>query len=232
MPDKVDWDIVRPSLRKMSAGDLLAMLGRAWDLLPEDHHQAILGRWVPLERFREEAARLGTRTLHQKAIDFHRASVEGEYYEPFTVNSRNCTELSGGTEAWMDEALILFERATAASRAGELDEACAVFELLWDLFDRVDRVEDIIFFGDEHASWHVPVDYRAVLPAYFHALAATVTSTVFGARVLEIIERHDRGQRDEQLSAARALRLSDEHREALEQAVVADDERRLARGRR
>jgi len=39
----------RPELRKMSTGDLLAMLGRAWVLLPEEDLQHVLGRWVPLE---------------------------------------------------------------------------------------------------------------------------------------------------------------------------------------
>ena len=95
MSDKVDWDVVRPELRKMSTGDLLAMVGRAWELLSEEDLQHVLGRWVPLDRFREEAARLGARTLHQKATDFHRVSVEGAYYESFAVNSRNCTDLSG-----------------------------------------------------------------------------------------------------------------------------------------
>lgn len=231
MSDKVDWDVVRPELRKMSKGDILAMLGRAYELISERDVPHVLGRWVPLDTLREEAARLGPRTLHEKATEFHRASIEGVFYDSFSVNSKNCDDISEGTEAWMDEALLFFERATAASAAGSHREARAVFELLWDLFDRIDRVEDIIFFGDEHGSWQVPMDYREVLPAYFASLAATATPDVFGPRVVETIERHDRGQGDKGLAEARALNLSTEHREALERAIAQEDER-LARRRR
>jgi hypothetical protein len=104
-----------------------------------------------------------------------------------------------------------------------------VFEILWDLFDRIDRIEPIIFFGDEHGSWHVPVDYRAVLPAYFECLAATAEPEAFGSRVVEIVEQHDRGQRERGFAEARA-ECAGPHRDALERAIVRDEER-LARRR-
>ena len=46
---KVDWDVVRPELRKMSKGDILDMLGRAYELVSDEDVPYVLGRWVPLD---------------------------------------------------------------------------------------------------------------------------------------------------------------------------------------
>jgi hypothetical protein len=231
MTGKIDWDVVRPELRRLSTGDLLGIIGRAYELLDAQDLPHVLGRWVPLEPLRAAEAVFGARSLAEKAAHFHGDSLAGLYYDAFDVNSKNCTDLSAGTETWMDEVLIFFERATAASRSGSHDEARSVFELLWDLFDRVDRCEDIVFFGDEHGSWQVPVDHGAVLPAYFDSLAATASPEVFGPRVFEVIERHDRGQRDRHLAEVRSLTLSNAHLAALEDAATRDRQQRLRRPR-
>ncbi|MBT3220317.1 MAG: hypothetical protein HN348_14615 [Proteobacteria bacterium] len=228
---KLDWDIVRPELRKMSTGDLLGMVGRAYELISVEQVPYVLGRCVPLDKLSDEEARLGDRSLCEKAIQFYTDSVEGRYYESFDVNSKNCTHLSDGTETWIDEALLFFERATAASRVGSHREAREVFELLWDLFDRIDAIENIVFFADEHGSWQVWVDYRKVLPAYFASLAATIDGATFGPRVMEIIERHDRGQRNEGIAEARAAVVSEEQQQALDNAIDSERQRRRSRCR-
>lgn len=231
MTSKLDWDVVRPELRKMSKGELLSILGRAYALIADEQVHHVLGRWVPLDRL-AESARVAERTLVGKAEQFHEDSLRGLYYDAFDVNSKNCTDISEGTETWGDEARIFFDRAVEASERGEHEEARVVFELLWDLFARIDAIERIVFFADEHASWQIWMDYRKVLPAYFASLAATADAATFGPRILHIIERHDRGQRDKGLAEARAVAATDEQRQAVNDAITHERERRLARRRR
>jgi hypothetical protein len=78
MTGKIDWDVVRPELRTLSTGDLLGIIGRAYELLDAQDLPHVLGRWVPLEPLRAAEAVFGARSLAEKAEgqrDRHLAEV-------------------------------------------------------------------------------------------------------------------------------------------------------------
>lgn len=109
---------------------------------------------------------------------FHEATMRGDYYESFDVNSKNVMDTSKGTEAFMAEFDRLVSKCIRALEAqGPEAPLRESFELLFGLLRYIDECnDDVIFFADEAGAWQVGVDWRVVLPAYFQCLADTAAS--------------------------------------------------------
>jgi hypothetical protein len=131
---------------------------------------ALVGDMVRLDKLAE--GKRGAAPLLDEVRKFQEASLRGEYYDSFDVNSKNCMQKSEGTENFIadfDKLMGLCVRAAAKSPRTQTREA---FGLLFDILRRIDdSPDDVVFFADEAGSWQVGVDWRSVLPAYFRCLA-------------------------------------------------------------
>jgi hypothetical protein len=143
---------------------------RAIEVVPRAKLGALLGGMVRLDQLAE--GKRGAAPLLEEVQKFHDASLRGEYYHSFDVNSKNFMDKSEGTEAFIAEFDRLVGKYVRAAAKGPPAPIRQAFELLFALLRRIDEDPDsVIFFVDEAGSWHVGVDWREVLPAYFRCLA-------------------------------------------------------------
>jgi hypothetical protein len=124
-----------------------------------------------LERLRADGQRKPG--LLEDVKTFEAASLAGEYYESFGVNSKNCAVLSKATCAWISRCRRLLDRCIAEAESGNRAQALAAFEIIFSLLRRLDSGEEVVFFAHEAGSWQVGVDWPKVFPAWFACLAAT-----------------------------------------------------------
>ena len=89
---QIDRDKLRAAVRKLGNDYVFYMLNDAIELLPPAKLHNLAKKYLDMKR------------LHPDAKRFQKASLAGEYYESFNVNSTNCTETSAGTRAWIAEA--------------------------------------------------------------------------------------------------------------------------------
>jgi hypothetical protein len=83
---------------------------------------------------------------------FEHASVAGDFYESFEVDSKNFMEQSRGTTHWIAEFRRLLGRCVTQGQKGNAAETCPAFGILFGLLDRLDEGrDDIVFFADEEA---------------------------------------------------------------------------------
>jgi hypothetical protein len=137
---------------------------------------------------------------------FHDASLRGEYYESFGVNSKNFMEKSGGTEAFIAEFGRLIGKCVRASAKGPHAPVREAFDLLLALLRRIDDDPDsVVFFADEAGSWQVGVDWREALPAYFCCLADGASGDDFAREVDRAITDFADYERPRHLTAARRV---------------------------
>jgi len=187
---------LRKELRGMSRGDLLIIAERALELVPMATLKALVGDYVHVDDLAEASAT--PNALLDEVQTFHVDSLAGRYFEDFAVNSRNCTEHSRGTDAFIAEFKRLLRGCVSAADSGQYAVARQAFELLFGLLRHIDEChDDVIFFADEGGSWQLGVDWRSVFAAYFPCLAATATAVDFASTVEQVIEdfaRHDRPQ--------------------------------------
>ena len=135
---------------------------------------------------------------------FEKESLAGKYYDSFDVNSKNYMDVSMGTRAWFSDFRRLFQRCVANAKVVEPMRLRDAFDTLFGLLDHIDEChDDVIFFADEGGSWQVGLDWREVLPAYFKCLSACAEPQEYAARVVAVVDKHERFSRDKYLAVAR-----------------------------
>ena len=137
---------------------------------------------------------------------FEKASLAGDYYESFFVNSKNYTQKSAGTSAWIAEYRRLLERCVINAKQSQPAEVCAAMDILFGLLNHIDKGhDDVIFFADEGGSWQVGVDWARVLPVWFKVLSATAEPKEYAERITALLSCHYSYGRDKMLAVARRM---------------------------
>ena len=200
---EIDRDKLRVHLRRLRKEDMLDLFDRAIDLVPKTRLPALVKGVVKPEALRPDGAAKGG--LLDAVLMFREASLRGEYYEDFMVNSKNFMEKSRGTKTWIAECERLFNRCLTVAKQRPDDEVREAFDELFGLLRHIDKChDDVIFFADEGGSYEVFVDWKKVLPVYFTLLAGAVTPKEYAAAVSGLIKDFVHYDRDRYLKAARA----------------------------
>jgi hypothetical protein len=201
---KIDLDKLRVAIQGLSDEQVRYILEEAIDMLSQAKLIKLVKPFVDPAQLRPDNRAGGSLLADVKA--FREASLAGEYYETFNVNSKNYREKSRGTRTWIAECERLFGRCVAAVGKTEPAEICQAFDILFVLLDRLDEGDDdIIFFADEGGSWEVGVDWEKVLPAWFACLAATTEPDEYARCVTQAIEKHGSYRREKYLAGARKV---------------------------
>jgi hypothetical protein len=206
----IDLQRLRVALRQMSRGNLLKVAERAVELVPGSELHALVGDFLRLDEL--VATESGAVPLLDEVRRFHAASVGGEYYEDFYVDSKNFMEMSKGTDAFIAEFDRLVSKCILATDEEPRAPVREAFELLFALLRRIDECrDDVIFFADEAGSWQVGVDWGSALPAYFRCLADTAFAEEFAREVDRTISDFADFERPRHLAAA--LRVANSEQE-------------------
>jgi hypothetical protein len=148
---------IRDELRALRRGDLLIIAERAAELVPREMLDALLGDYVQLDALATPPEALPT-SLLEETRKFHTESLGGRYFESFPVNSRNCTEHSRGTEAFIAEFHRLLGKCVQAVGTEAHGTVREAFELLFRILTCINEAQDdVLFFADEGGSREVGV---------------------------------------------------------------------------
>ena len=208
-----DRDKVRELVRKQRGEDLLVFLDRAIDLLPPTKLTKLVEDYADPEQLSPDAS--SASGLCGAVKRFEVASLRGDYYQPFAVDSTNFNSKSRGTQVWIAECRRLLDLCVRTAGRGETVEALVGFDTIFDLLREVDEQRrDIVFFQDEAGSWQVQADWETVLPAWFRCLAKTAGPEEYAASVREAIDRFARYAAGRLNGAARRI-ATKEQRAAL-----------------
>jgi len=203
-PIQIDRDKLRSEVRKLGNEHVFFMLDEAIELLPPAKLHQIAKKYLDLKRLRPDAEKATRPSLLTDVKRFEKASLAGEYYESFGVNSQNYTQESAGTSAWIAEYLRLLDRCVINAKKSNPAEVREAMDILFGLLDHIDKGHDgVIFFADEGGSWQVGVDWGKVLPVWFRALSATAEPEEYAERITALLSCHYRYGRDKMLAIAR-----------------------------
>jgi len=199
-----DLERLRVALRRLSRGDLLVIAERATELVPPANLRALVGDFVRLDRL--AGRKLRAAPVLDEVRTFREASLRGDHYESFAVDSRNFMQKSEGTDEFIAEFDRLVGKCIRAAEKTPGPPLREAFELLFGLLRHIDEGhDDVVFFADEGGSWQLGVDWRAVLPAYFRCLAASASPEDFAREVDRTIKSFAEYERPRHLTAARRV---------------------------
>jgi hypothetical protein len=202
----IDKAKLRAKVRKLGHEYVFYMLDDAIELLsPAKLHQ-IARKYLDVESLRPDSENAATANLLVAVKTFDEASRAGDYYESFMVDSRNCTEQSMGTTAWIADFRRLLDRCVAEHRKIPPAESTEAFNVLFGLLDYIDEChDDVIFFADEGGAWQVGVDWAKVLPAWFRVLSATSSPAEYAERITTLLQHHCACESDKMVAIAREI---------------------------
>ncbi len=203
-PIQIDRDKLRAEVRKLGNEYIFYMLDDAIDLLPTSKLHQIAKKYLDLKRLRPDAEKATRPALLTDVKRFEKASLAGEYYESFNVNSGNFMQQSAGTSAWIAEYGRLLDRCVMNATKSDPAEVRGAMDVLFGLLNHIDEGnDDVIFFADEGGSWQVGVEWAKVLPAWFKVLSATVEPEEYAKRVSALLSSHYHHGREKMLAIAR-----------------------------
>ncbi len=111
---RIDRDKLRAAVRTLGDEHVFYMLDEAIDLLPEAKLAKIARRYIDPARLQPDGS--AKRGLLAEVKAFEQASLRGEYYEGFNVNSKNFMDKSRGTRAWISECHRLLDRCVGRAK--------------------------------------------------------------------------------------------------------------------
>ncbi|WP_257292876.1 hypothetical protein [Endozoicomonas sp. ONNA1] len=161
-------------LNKKTQTELLNLLDNAWETMSTNQRDTIFSGLMSKEQFSFPAS--ADHTL--KAVKaFQKCSLDGDYYAPFDINSRNYMDIPEETDAWFAKLDELFIESTKLVRQEEYQVALECFNILYELLEGI--VDDEIIFADELGSWMFTGDEKAYFTAYIQTAAATCSDEDF-----------------------------------------------------
>ena len=200
----IDRDKLRAAIRREGSDCIFHMLDVAIELLPQSKLRRLIAGYInPAELYADGE---GKQELMAAVQAFHKASLAGKYYQAFAVNSKNYTDTSSGTLAWIADCGRLLEQCVSCAKTGDPATVCQAFELVFSLVDRIDAGDDeILFFADEGGSWALGIDWEKVLPAWLRVLSATTDPGEYAQRVDAILKKQYANDRSQLVAVARRL---------------------------
>jgi hypothetical protein len=211
--EPIDKNKLRAKVKTMGPEYRYQMLDEAIDLLPPTKLARLVKSYIHLDDLKPDHE--STTGLLNAVKRFQKASLARQYFEAFDVNSKNCTQQSGKTQAWIADCKRLLRDCIKAVSQAQNQDARQGFDILFDLLRHIDRDPDsIIFFADEAGSWQVGCDWRTIMPAWFRCLSATADPEQYAAEVVRSV--HDLVGHDHERHIAVARRVATrEQRQAL-----------------
>lgn len=215
----LDRDKLRAAIRTLPTEYVRYMLADAVDLLPPAKLYAVTRQYLDLRRLRPDGRKTRANLLADVKA-FEQASLAGDFYESFAVNSRNFMEQSKATTHWISECRRFLDRCVKQARKGNPAETCPAFDILFGLLDRLDEGrDDVVFFADEGGAWVVGVDWKTVLPPWFKVLSLTAEPDEYARRITDLLERDCAYESARMLVVARKL-ATPAQRQALDRLRV------------
>jgi hypothetical protein len=217
-PPSIDREKLRAALRRLRKASIFDILDTAIDQLSPTAVAQLVAPYLNVAELRPDSADSSSLVAEVRAFDL--ASRAGDYYEGFSVNSKNYMDKSEGTETFIVDCNRLLARCVAQTRSGDPLEVRESIELILGLIRHIDEChDDIVFFADEGGSWQVDVDWAKVLPALFRCLTRTAEPEEYARIVVEVVDEFDKHRRRPHYAEAQRLATAGQH-EALRRRLA------------
>ena len=180
----MDKKILFNLLKKETKGELIKLLEAACCEMNASQTRRVFGHVV--EKAKPKKAE--GKKVQKEVNKFYKDSLAGKYYEPFDINSKNFMDMPEETEEWFENLNDHLLSSTQLSKQNDHLAAVDCFSLLYELIEKVENGEDIIF-AHEYGMWMLPGDEKVYIKAYVLSLAATKSPEEYAKMTISIIRR-------------------------------------------
>jgi len=155
-------------LKEQPASELLELLDACYCHMKTGEIQSVFGDLE--DKFLAEAPSDGEEILNS-VQKFIAASLNGDYYAPFDINSKNFMNVPEETDMWFEKLAELLTESLQLSQQGDHISAVKCFGALYELIDTVMASGELVF-ADELGMWMLPIRQEPCIKAYLESAAA------------------------------------------------------------
>lgn len=168
-------------LEKKKKSDLISLLNDCYDSMKTSQISEVFSC------IRDELNKIPSDgdTVLKNVKKFFSDSLNGVYYAPFDINSKNFMNVPEETNTWFEKLGDLMIESSNLSAQGDHVNAAKSFEILFELSTKLG--DDEIVFADELGMWMLPIDEKPCISAYFKSAAAIFSPNEYANAVLPVI---------------------------------------------
>ncbi len=131
-PIQIDRDKLRAAVRRLGNEQVFYMLDDAIEMLAPAKLLKIAKNYLDPKTLQPDGKQMTPRLL-KDVRRFEKASMAGDYYESFNVNSKNYTQKSTGTTSWIADYLRLLDRCVTTAKKNDPAEVREAMDILFAL---------------------------------------------------------------------------------------------------
>ena len=168
-------------LEKKKKSDLISLLSDCYDSMKTSQISEVFSC------IRDELSKMPSdgNTVLKNVKKFFSDSLNGVYYVPFDINSKNFMNVPEETDTWFEKLGEFMIESSNLSAQGDHVNAVKSFEILFELSTKLG--DDEIVFADELGMWMLPIDEKPCISAYFKSAAAILNPDEYANAVLPVI---------------------------------------------
>jgi hypothetical protein len=171
-------------VKTQNQSKLLELLSLAFDTMDTNQRHDVFGKTAKEVPPSSVDGKEILATIEQ----FYEKSMAGYYYAPFDINSKNFSDIPEETDAWFDETSDYLEDSSRLTDQGEHEMAIQGFKLLYELIDKMEDGDEIVF-ADEYGTWMITGDEKRFIKSYLSSLAAISTPEEYANGAIPLIKR-------------------------------------------
>jgi len=201
-------------LKTQSQSKLLEMLQLAFDTMNTSQRHDVFGETIS----EVPPSSVDGEEVLATIEEFYEKSVDGYYYAPFDINSKNFSDIPEETDAWFDEISDYLEDSSKLTDQGDHGMAVQCFKLLHKLIDKMEDGEEIVF-ADEYGTWMITGDEKRFIKSYLTSLSAISMPEEYAHGAIPLIKRDSYESFHNKVYAI-ATKISNENQRILLKKVV------------
>lgn len=147
---EINKDKLFEAIEQLDKEELIQLLDDAFINMKESIKREVFGSIYKAHTKNERTPA----TLLTDIKNFYRKSINGYYYAPFNINSKNFSHIPEETEDWFDEVSSYLDFTSELVMEEQYESAKSCFKILFELIEKMNDGEAIVF-ADEVGDWMI-----------------------------------------------------------------------------
>jgi len=174
-------------LKKKKKSELIELLKNAYFEMKSEQRQIVFDKVIQEKITSTPLTDSDVSDIFDEVSGFYTDSINGHYYAPFDINSKNYMDVPEETSEWCGKYGVYLAQTSELSMQGFHEKAIECFQILFNLINQLGEIE--IIFADEVGSWMVGVDEELSLTCYMTSLAKYCDEKDFVDHVVPLLQR-------------------------------------------
>ncbi len=170
-------------LKRQKLNVLIKLLDDCYHCMKTQNIRDVFGHIE--DQFINKSAGNGKAIL-KKIQKFKEDSLQGVYYAPFNINSKNFMNIPEETDMWFEN---LGDFLTESSQLSTQDDHLNAVKCFGILFELIDKMDDEMVFADELGIWMLPIQLEPCIRAYFKSAATILNEEEYAKAVLPVLRQ-------------------------------------------